>query len=95
MGNRRQTWPYQGAGSSPPALTLGRDAILNSARPLAGPLRTGTEPNVGPRGDPREGATDFGMDRIDPRSFDKIGKNYPHAPPPTSRLVVPPGSRRR
>jgi hypothetical protein len=35
------------------------------------------------------------MDRIDPRSFDKIGKNYPHAPPPTSRLVVPPGSRRR
>jgi len=46
-------------------------------RALAGPLRTGTSPGVGPRGRAVEAAdtaqTDMGMDRISPRGFDPMG----------------------
>jgi hypothetical protein len=49
------------------------DAILRSGRSLAGPLRMGTAPGVGPRGAPDAGNSDFGMDRITPRRFDPIG----------------------
>ena len=58
------------------------DAILRSDRSLAGPLRLGTEPRVGPRGFLRDGnASDFGMDRVTPRGFDPMGTSDTRAPP--------------
>ena len=87
MPNRRQSWPYNGQAASPPALTQTPDVLLSSARSLAGPLRLGTAPGVGPRGAPDIGATDLGMDRISPRPMDSIGQQYPRGEPPGSRLV--------
>lgn len=51
------------------------DVILKSTRSLAGPLRMGTEPRVGPRGfvDGGSSASDYGMDRVSKRGFDPIG----------------------
>ena len=53
------------------------DGTLRSARSLAGRLRLGTSPGVGPRGfadaDSFRG-TDFGMDRVDTRCHDPIGR---------------------
>lgn len=76
MANRRQSWPYGGQAASPPALTQTPDGLLSSGRSLAGPLRIGTVPPVGPKGAP-DGAfsqSDLGMDRIDPRgTADYIG----------------------
>lgn len=82
MANRRQTWPY--ASQDPtlnrdarPAYFVTPDGWQKSDRQLAGPLRMGTTPGVGPRG----GATvadnvagsDMGMDRVSPRDFDPMG----------------------
>ena len=51
-----------------------RDGVLKSNRSLAGPLRYGTAPGVGPKGDGGgNGDSDFGMDRIEPRDFDPLG----------------------
>ena len=50
------------------------DGYLKSGRPLAGPLRLGTAPGVGPKGTGDNGGnSDFGVDRISPRGFDPIG----------------------
>lgn len=52
------------------------DATFRSDRSLAGPLRTGTEPRVGPRGLSAGGesrSSDMGMDRVSPRGFDPEG----------------------
>ena len=54
------------------------DGVLRSDRSLAGPLRTGTSADVGPRArGPVSGdvsnRSDFGMDRISPRDFDPMG----------------------
>jgi len=90
MPNRRQSWPYNGAAASPPALTQSPDGLLNSNRSLAGPLRLGTAPGVGPRGNDIESTrgSDFGMDRISPRALDSIGQKYPESPgTPQSRLI--------
>jgi hypothetical protein len=82
MPNERQTWPYQGQATSPRALTLTPDGILNSERSLAGRLRMGTAVGVGPgaRGalsdGTRGGNTDFGMDSV-PRNYDPIGTSDP------------------
>ena len=65
------------------------DGVLKSDRSLAGPLRLGTEPRVGPRGFLRDGnASDFGMDRVSPRGFDPAGTSDTRAPPqePSSLL---------
>lgn len=77
MPNRRQTFPYNGAAASPPALSLSPDCLLNSARPLAGPLRLGTAPNVGPNGALRDGfrGSDFGMADLRWR-YDPIGVTW-------------------
>ena len=54
------------------------DGYLRSDRSLAGPLRTGTSADVGPRasgpvsGD-QSATSDFGMDRISPKDFDPMG----------------------
>lgn len=71
----RRAWPYGGAASSPAALTVSPDTTLNSARPLAGPLRRGTAPGVGPRGVVTDAfaASDFGLDRMGERRFDPMG----------------------
>ena len=65
------------------------NGILKSTRSLAGPLRLGTEPRVGPRGFLRDGnASDFGMDRITPRRFDPMGSHNTREPPfPSSTLL--------
>ena len=58
------------------------DAVLRSDRSLAGPLRLGTEPRVGPRGLLGDGPTsDMGMDRVSPRGFDPAGTSDTRAPP--------------
>ena len=58
------------------------DGYLRSTRPLAGPLRFGTEPRVGPRdrGPGRGQPSDFEMDRISPRGFDPMGTSDERAP---------------
>jgi hypothetical protein len=58
------------------------DGFLRSGRPVAGPLRLGTEPRVGPRGLLQDGTvSDFGMDRVSPRGFDPMGTSDTRAPP--------------
>ena len=79
---RNEGWPtYKDNGGfrrDPYGRFLTADGWMRSGRSLAGPLRTGTEPRVGPRASgPVEGAnsseSDFGMDRVSPRDFDPIG----------------------
>lgn len=59
-----------------------------SGRSVAGPLRMGTEPRVGPKGLVAGGtASDFEMDRM-PRRFDVMGSHNERTPPrPTSTLL--------
>lgn len=82
MARNNPEWPRgkeDGAGrNSPVARYQVPDGFLNSELSLAGPLRTGTSPDVGPRargasavGVSRE--SDFGMDRVGNRRFDPIG----------------------
>jgi hypothetical protein len=72
MPNSRQTWPRY---NDPNFAEQVPDATLRSGRSLAGPLRTGTAPGVGPRGfDVPDGVSDFGLDRVSPRSHDPIGR---------------------
>lgn len=72
---------------------LSPDGYLRSERSLAGPLRMGTEPRVGPKGLVAGGtASDFGMDRISKRGFDPMGtpderSNVQESSPLLSRAV--------
>jgi hypothetical protein len=79
---RQTEWPRGkdngGARGDPDGRFLTADGFLKSGRSLAGPLRTGTEPRVGPRArGPAEtdqsAVSDFGMDRVSPRDFDPMG----------------------
>ena len=79
MPNARQSWPYNGAATSPAALTQTPDGLLNSDRSLAGPLRRGTSGNVGPvaralGGNVVRGESDFGMDRRHRTDIDAAGR---------------------
>ena len=58
---------------APTAFFATADGYLKSERSLAGPLRLGTAPPIGPSGAARNGSSDFGMDRISPRGFDPEG----------------------
>lgn len=73
------------------------DVIQRSDRSLAGPLRMGTAPGVGPRGAIRNGNSDFEMDRITPRGFDPMGSHNTRAPdfPSSTLLSREARSRRR
>lgn len=82
MANGNREWPRgraNGAGrGSPTGFFKNPDGYQRSDRSLAGPLRTGTSADVGPRargvvagGVSRE--SDFGMDRVTPRHFDPMG----------------------
>jgi hypothetical protein len=79
---------------SPTGYYQGSDGVMKSSRSLAGPLRTGTEPRVGPRSGGRSAVgesrdSDFGMDRISPRGFDPIGTPDDRiGPQPSSDLVT-------
>jgi len=60
--------------TAPSAFFTSPDGYLKSERSLAGPLRRGTAPGVGPKGNPDSGGnSDFGMDRVSPRRFDPMG----------------------
>lgn len=62
----------------PTGFYVAPDGVFRSDRQLAGPLRTGTSADVGPRvrgpvsGDV-SARSDMGMDRISPRDFDPAG----------------------
>ena len=98
MPNRDRSWPYRtGQAASPPSFTVSPDALLRSDRALAGPLRLGTEPRVGPRGIVGDGAinTDFGVDRISPRGFDPMGTSDTRLPPQEASELISRGRRSR
>lgn len=82
MPNRRRTWPYSRwdpeLNRDPPIANYRAPGVWErSDRSVAGPLRMGTTPGVGPRGPaveaPYSNRTDFGTDRISPRDFDPMG----------------------
>lgn len=67
------------------------DGKLRSDRVLAGALRLGTAPSVGPSGPTLDGRSDFRMDRITPRGCDPLGtavERYVGKPPqPDAKLI--------
>lgn len=65
---------------SPTGFYQSPDVVERSDRSLAGPLRLGTAPRVGPRGAIRNGSSDLGMDRITPRGFDPMGTSLEREP---------------
>ena len=72
---RQGEWP-RAQRREPNANVVTPDGYERTERSLAGPLRTGTAPGVGPRGvyaGDESRTSDFGMDRISPRGFDPIG----------------------
>jgi hypothetical protein len=84
--------------TAPDAFFAQPDGYFRSGRSLAGPLRLGTEPRVGPRGALLNGSSDFGMDRISPRGFDPMGTALSrYGPQEASPLISRQlrGSRRR
>lgn len=87
-------WPT--VRGNPTAFFETPDAYLKSGRSLAGPLRMGTSPGVGPRGAPPTGASDFGMDRVSPRDFDPAGTSRERTGTIPSDLISSqnPGRRR-
>ena len=95
--NQRE-WPRQRPSgpdrTAPTAMFETADGFLKSERSLAGPLRMGTAPNVGPRGALRDGSSDFGMDRVSPRGFDPEGTSDTRAPPQEASTLVSRETRR-
>jgi hypothetical protein len=74
--------------SAPVACFQTADGTLRSDRSLAGPLRMGTAPGVGPRGALRGGGSDFGVDRVTPRGFDPMGTSDTRAPPQEASTLI-------
>jgi hypothetical protein len=73
---KEREWPT--VKRNPDAYYLTGDGFQRSDRQLAGPLRMGTSPGVGPRGAAvasvrDEERSDMGMDRVSPREFDPMG----------------------
>ncbi|MBA0087716.1 MAG: hypothetical protein HRJ53_22250 [Acidobacteria bacterium Pan2503] len=64
---------------APTAFFVTANAYQKSERSVAGPLRMGTAPGVGPTGALRNGSSDWSMDRISPRRFDPIGDSLNRA----------------
>ena len=88
----QREWPRQRPTgvdrTAPTAFFVTVDGYLKSERSLAGPLRMGTAPNVGPRGALREGGSDFGNDRTSPRGFDPEGTSDTRAPPQEASTLI-------
>ena len=87
--NRRTDNEWPRVKRNPEACYLTADGVLESNRPLVGPLRMGTAPGVGPRGrGDTGGASDFGTDNVTPRRFDPMGTSDEREPDfPASRLI--------
>ena len=73
---KEREWPRQTYKAD--AVFQNADGFQKFERQLAGPLRLGTEPGVGPRGPAvalgkMEERSDMGMDRVSPREFDPMG----------------------
>lgn len=92
---RQSEWPI--VKREKVGVSVTPDGYLQSNRDLCGPLRFGTEPGCGPRGDARDIAasrrSDFGMDRRELPPVDAIGVKYPETDKPV-RFVAD-GVRRR
>lgn len=73
---------------SPTAFFATPDDYPRSGRSVAGPLRLGTEPRIGPRGAGRNGSSDMGMDRVSPRGFDPEGTALTRYGPQESSPLV-------
>lgn len=78
MPHNNREWPpvreSDGTSRNSPTGYFQRDGVLQrSDRQVAGPLRLGTAPGVGPRGALRNGSSDYGMDRISKKGFDPMG----------------------
>jgi len=94
MAENRTRWPTR--STEPVGHFQTPDGVLRSDRSLAGPLRLGTSPGVGPRGLLRDGnASDFGMDRVTPRGFDPMGSHNTREPPQESSSLLSRATRRR
>jgi hypothetical protein len=94
--DNQRAWPRtrrSGTARSDPRACFQAPGILEiSDRSVAGPLRLGTEPRVGPRGirGGGIGGSDMGMDRMELPPVDRIGVKYPEVDRPVrpiSRLV--------
>ena len=88
-------WPRM--AKEPAAWTQSPDGYLRSDRPLAGPLRLGTAPGVGPKGMIKGGGfgSDFGMDRVTPLGFDPAGTSNARSARQESSTRVSQEIRRR
>lgn len=91
---RQGPWPPR-TDDQPEAFFQAPGITERFHRSLAGPLRYGTSQGVGPRGSSVanrrvEGASDMGMDRVDPRGdFDPMGTALErYGPSPQSDLVA-------
>lgn len=88
---RQGEWPR--VQREPGAYFAVPDGYYRSDRDVAGTLRMGTTPEVGPKGPAviadREKLTDYGMDRIDGTASREINKGTSSPPPPRrSRLIA-------
>jgi len=90
---RQGEWPT--VRDNPSAVFATRDGYQRSGRSLAGPFRMGTTGDVGPRGAPPNGPSDFGQDHIDPAHgrFDPIGNSMVFTPEPRAAGLVRRGPR--
>lgn len=87
----RRAWPYGNRDpelnrDAPVAYFAVPDGYHRSNRDVAGPLRMGTTPEVGPKGPAvradRTWRSDFGMDRIDPSAGHDLNQGTSSPPPP-------------
>lgn len=93
MPNKQSEWPTgRSDGSekrSPTAIYAAPDAYLKSNRSVAGPLRMGTAPGVGPKGAIGGGfGSDLGTDRVSKRGFDPIGTSDSRDNPQEASTLV-------
>jgi len=83
---RQSEWPR--VKREPEGCFQSAMGLFESNRKLAGPLRTGTAPGVGPRGRTMggDGSSDLGMDRLELRPVDRMGQKYPEVDPPVKLI---------
>jgi hypothetical protein len=88
MAERKQgEWPA--VKRQPVADFLTPDGFRRTDRSVAGQLRLGTEPRVGPGGLLTDGpGSDMGMDRITPKGFDPMGSHNTRAPAQESSSLL-------
>jgi hypothetical protein len=89
---KQTEWPRWRPEPLPFKLTP--DGFEKSGRSVAGPLRLGTAPGVGPRGPAGGYSSDMGMDRVSPRGFDPMGTSDTRAPAQEASRLISERSRR-